>query len=78
MPERVLDLYAEFRNRANGLSPPNGFGLLGALTWYGLPCMDAIEKDSMRAMFMRGGPYTAEERRAGLEYCEAGPALTKC
>ena len=24
---------SEFRNRTNGLSPPNGFGLLGALAW---------------------------------------------
>src|SRR3954468_9471057 len=33
LPARVLDLYVEFRNAANGLSPPNGFGLLGALTY---------------------------------------------
>jgi hypothetical protein len=45
MPERVLDLYVEFRNIANGLSPPNGFGLLGALVWHGLDAMDAAEKN---------------------------------
>src|SRR5512135_471858 len=35
LPARVLDLYTEFRNRANGLSPSHGFGLLGALAWHG-------------------------------------------
>jgi hypothetical protein len=71
LPERVLDLYAEFRNRANGLSPPSGFGLLGALTWHGLDAMDAVEKDSMRELALRGGPWTEAERQALLDYCES-------
>src|SRR4051812_23874914 len=29
-PARVLDLFAEFRNRTNGLTPPHGAGLFGA------------------------------------------------
>jgi hypothetical protein len=66
-----LDLYAEFRNRANGPVPPNGFGLLGALTFHGLDAMDAAEKESMRKLAIRGGPWTAEEQRALLAYCEA-------
>src|SRR4051794_11702949 len=36
LPARVLDLYAEFRNLTNGLEPPLGAGLLGALAWHGL------------------------------------------
>ena len=71
LPARVLDLYAEFRKIANGLSPPNGFGLLGALTWHGLDAMDAAEKDTMRELAIRGGPWTAEEREALLAYCES-------
>jgi hypothetical protein len=70
-PARVLDLYAEFRTRANGLSPPGGFGLLGALTWHGLDAMDAAEKESLRELAIRGGPWTAEEREALLAYCES-------
>src|SRR4051812_36596742 len=31
LPARVLDLYAEFRNRTNGLALPHGAELLGAL-----------------------------------------------
>src|SRR5215469_14337365 len=29
MPANVLDLFVEFRNRANGLTPPAGFSLIG-------------------------------------------------
>src|SRR5262245_25554316 len=46
LPERILDLYVEFRCRANRLTPPCGFGLLGALAWYGLDSMEARDKES--------------------------------
>src|SRR5262245_32530775 len=36
MPERILDLFCEFRDRTNGLPTPAGTGLLGALTFFGL------------------------------------------
>jgi hypothetical protein len=71
LPTNVLDLYVEFRNHTNGLSTPCGAGLLGALTYYGLPAMGAEEKESMRALAMRGGPWTAGERAALLAYCES-------
>ena len=70
LPACVLDLYVEFRNRANGLAPPNGFGLLGALSWFGLDVMDAAEKKSMQELASRGGPWTSDEREALLDYCE--------
>ena len=31
-PANILDLFAEFRNRTNGLTTPAGSGLVGALT----------------------------------------------
>jgi hypothetical protein len=71
LPARVLDLYVEFRNRANGLSPPTGFGLLGALTYHGLDAMDGAEKKSMQELAIRGGPWTSAEREALLAYCES-------
>ena len=71
LPARVLDLYVEFRNRAGGLSPPHGFGLLGALAWHGLDAMDGAEKKAMQELACRGGPWTAEEREALLAYCES-------
>src|SRR6516165_10232917 len=39
MPERILDLYVEFRNKTNGLPTPGGSGLLGALAYHGLDGM---------------------------------------
>jgi DNA polymerase-1 len=70
LPARVLDLYIEFRNRLNGLSPPNGFGLLGALTYHGLDAMDGAEKKTMQELASRGGPWTSAEREALMAYCE--------
>ena len=69
-PTHVLDLYAEFRNASNGLGTPCGSGLLGALAWFGLDGIGAAEKDAMRTLALRGGPWTADERMALLDYCE--------
>ena len=68
-PVRVLDLFVEFRAITNGLNTPSGAGLLGALVYHGLPAMDGAEKQSMRDLAIRGGPFTDEERRALLNYC---------
>src|SRR5262249_37624547 len=71
VPARVLDLYAEFRNHTNGLELPCGAGLLGALTYYGVDGIETAEKDSMRQLALRGGPWTAAEQAALLDYCES-------
>jgi DNA polymerase-1 len=69
MPCRILDLGVEFRRLTNGLGKlPNGRGLLGALLWYGLDAMNAVEKHDLRALIQRGGPWTRAERRAILDY----------
>ena len=70
-PVNVLDLYAEFRNYANGRPVPCGYGLLGALVFFGLDSMDAAEKESMRALVIRGGPWTCDEQEALLGYCRS-------
>jgi hypothetical protein len=71
LPEKVLDLFAEFRRQTNGLTLPCGNGLLGALAWYGLNGIETVEKDNMRVLATRGGPWTLEEKRALLDYCES-------
>lgn len=71
MPARVLDLFAEFRNHTNGIGTPSGNSLLGALTYFGLDSFDAAEKDTMRQLAIRGGPFTDAERAALLDYCES-------
>jgi hypothetical protein len=69
MPARILDPFIEFRNRTNGLPTTAGNSLLGALAHFGLDGIGATEKDSMRDLVMRGGPWSVEEQAALLEYC---------
>lgn len=77
-PARVLDLYVEFRNLTNGRDTPCGNGLLGALAWFGLDSIDVAQKDTMRDLALRGGPWTPSERAALLDYCERDvEALTR-
>ena len=71
MPTRILDLFTEFRDRTNGLATPAGASLLGALTYFGLDTIGAIEKKEMRALIMRGGPWSDDERVAILDYCQS-------
>lgn len=79
IPERVLDLYVEFRNETNGTTLPEGRGLLSACSHHGLPSITSAEKDTERALIMRGGPWSDDERRRILDYCatdvEVLPAL---
>jgi DNA polymerase-1 len=74
VPERVLDLFTEFRNHTNGRPPVNGAGLLGALAYHGLDGIGAVEKDEMRDLVLRGGPWSDTERVAILDYCESDVA----
>jgi DNA polymerase I len=69
-PERVLDLFAEFRNRTNGVTTGSGSGLLSALAFHGLEGTGAIEKDEMRALILRG-PWSEPDQVAILDYCQS-------
>jgi hypothetical protein len=71
LPERILDLYVEFRNELNGSTPPHGFGLVAALLYRDLDAMDVAEKKAMQELANRGGPWSAGERSALLDYCES-------
>jgi DNA polymerase-1 len=70
-PANILDLFTEFRDRTNGLTTPAGAGLVGALTYFGLDTIGAQEKEEMRALALRDGPFTESEREALLAYCES-------
>lgn len=74
VPQRVLDLFTEFRNKTNGLPTPAGAGLIGALVYHGLDTIGATEKEDMRTLVMRGGPWSPQERCAILDYCESDVA----
>jgi hypothetical protein len=70
-PKRILDLFCEFRARTNGLDTPAGNGLLGALAYFGLDAIGAVEKDEMHELVLRGSPWSETERTAILDYCES-------
>ena len=67
-PANILDLFAEFRDRTNGLTTPAGSGLVGALTYFGLDSVGASEKDEMRLLILRGGPVRSASEEI-LDYC---------
>src|SRR5205814_5424418 len=73
-PQRVLDLFTEFRNHTNGIPTVGGAGLLGALAHHGLDGIGTVEKDEMRDLVLRGGPWSARERAAILDYCQGDVA----
>jgi DNA polymerase-1 len=70
-PERMLDLFVEFRNFTNGRQLPSGAGLIGALTYFGIDSIAAVETAEMRTLIMGGGPWSEDERTAILDYCES-------
>jgi hypothetical protein len=74
LPTSILDLYVEFRHLVNGFKPSNGFGLLGALAYHGLDALDATQKKTMQLLAARGGPWSATEQQALLDYCETDVA----
>lgn len=78
VPERVLDLFTEFRNRTNGVPVGNGAGLLGALAFFGLDGIGTAEKQQMRDLVLRGAPWSDAERKLILDYCQQDvDALTR-
>ncbi len=70
VPERILDLWVEQRCLTNGRLGRGESGLLRTLMHYGLDSIAAAEKQEMRELAMRGGPYTVAERDALLDYCQ--------
>jgi len=71
LPTHVLDLFTEFRNLTNGLRPRCGTYLLGALTWFGLPALGAIENTAIQELAKRGAPFMDSEKSLLLNHCQA-------
>ena len=71
-PLHLLDLYVEYRRLRNGaLGIRESTSLVAALAWLGLQCFIPAQKGEMRELSLRGGPYTREEQRQLLDYCQA-------
>jgi hypothetical protein len=76
MPAQVIDLYVENRNLTNGLRLIRGNGLLGALFHHGISSIEHQEKKDMRNLAKRGGPWTRNEKRSLLNYCQSDVVAT--
>lgn len=71
-PLHLLDLYVECRRLRNGtLGTRESSSLIGALAWLGLQHFIPPQKEEMRELSLRGGPYTGNEQRQLLDYCQA-------
>jgi hypothetical protein len=70
LPTNIVDLYVEFRVLTNGVPPLFGHSLLGACHSFGIDTIDEADKDAMRQLAVRGGPWTPDEMQALLAYCE--------
>jgi DNA polymerase-1 len=68
-PSFILDLYCEYKNLVNGRGII-GFKLLDALRYFGLSGISSVEKEDMRGVIIRGGPWSWKERNEILDYCE--------
>ena len=78
----VLDLSPMFRCYINGRKPPpEGKGLVGALSHFGLDTVGEKYKEAMRTRILQGRPFSPEEIAQGIEYCltdvDGLPALLK-
>jgi len=74
VPPNILDLFTEFRALTNGKRPVAGNSLLGAMAYHNLPGIGVGEKQELRQLIMRGGPWSDDERAAILDYCETDVA----
>lgn len=77
LPVAIVDLYAEFRVLTNGLPLIAGAGLVGACQYHGIPMMSGDEKDSNRAIILRGGPWNAGEAARIVDYCSEDVEATR-
>jgi hypothetical protein len=81
LPKNVLDPYIEFRHLTNDGSLEAGdrekgfYGIGGALAHFGEDRIDTAHKKDMRDRIVQGPPFTSEERREILDYCEQDTRL---
>jgi hypothetical protein len=74
MPQRILDLSVELKDRTSGINRPFGQSLLGALAYHGLDTKGASEKPAIQKACGDGtwrGKYSPVEI---LDYCEGDVA----
>ncbi len=85
-PHDLIDLMAEFRWLMSGLPRPSQTSdggkrikrdsMYDALFTFGVRDLNQDHKDAMRDIAIRGAPFSAQERRDLVDYCEDDVRLT--
>ncbi len=70
LPTNCLDLYAVFRCYQNTFGENSPSSLLCALDTFTLPGLGVLQKEQMRKLAIRGGPFSQEEMSALCRYCQ--------
>jgi DNA polymerase-1 len=70
LPQNVLDLYVEHRVETNSRGYCDN-SLLGALSWRGLPHVDAGEKETMRRLICDQRDWSHDEQNSIFQYCSS-------
>jgi hypothetical protein len=73
LPRHVIDLYAEYRLLTNSIDRDNRYSssLLAAAAHFKIPHVESEVKDRMRALCIRGEPFSESEKHSLLEYCKS-------
>ena len=69
MPANVLDLFAEFRDRTNGLTRPPAPAWSAPWLISGSTPSARPRRTTCALLILRGGPWSENEREAILDYC---------
>ena len=70
-PYAWIDTFVEEKVLAKGARLEEGFGLLACCRRRGIPVIADYQKEDMRALCLRPGDHSPEERKRILEYCES-------
>lgn len=83
LPRNVIDPFYLWVMRWNGAfregqrpsKDEHWRSLLAACKHYRIPTMESADKDAMRELALRGGPYAVEEEKRLVDYCEEDTIL---
>ena len=68
-PACAIDALIEFRHHIND-GRDRDRSLVGALNFFGLDSIDLAHKKAMRDRILQGPPFTEQEKRDALDYCD--------
>lgn len=71
LPAQIIDTFTEFRNISNHVSQKISSSLLNACKVFDIPTISSSEKLSARNRILEGPPFSEEDNKYILDYCES-------